>query len=125
MSNEVKPRTKKVILDEIKNVKDKIIPQFEEVEKFLTEERPKLVEEKQALDARLKESQYKNEDINRLFQLHTELYEQQPRINHKDEQKLIKLYEELANFDSKRGGKRRKTRTSSFSQNRRTRTSPR
>ena len=114
MSNEVKPRTKEVILDEIKKIKDKIKPQFEAVENFTNKVRPKLVEEKQALDARLEESQYKNEDINRLFQLHTELYEQQPRINYKDEQKLIELYEELANFDTTKGGKRRKTKRKSL-----------
>ena len=114
MSNEDKFRTKKDILNDIKIVKDRIKPQFEEVEKFLTEERPKLIEEKKALDTKLEESKYKIEDLDRLFKLHTELYEQQPRINHKDEQELKKLYEELANFDPTKGGKRRKTKRKSL-----------
>tara|TARA_B100001057_G_C22127586_1_gene673266 strand:+ start:86 stop:520 length:435 start_codon:yes stop_codon:yes gene_type:complete len=117
MSNEDKFRTKKVILDEIKNVKDKIKPQFEAVENYIHNVRPTLVEEKQALDIKLEQSKYTTDDISRLFDLHTELYEKQPRINYTDEQELIKLYKELANFDSTKGtkgGKRRKTKGKSL-----------
>ena len=113
MSNEDKFR-RKDILNAINIVKDRIKPQFVEVEKFLTEERPKLVKEKQELDTKLEQSKYETKDISRLFELHTELYEKQPRINHKDEQELIKLYGELAALSENKGGKRRKTKRKSL-----------
>lgn len=114
MSNEFKPRTKEDILKDITIVKDKIKPQFKAVENYIHNVRPKLVEEKEKIQTRLENSSYELEDINRLFELHTELYEQQPRINHKYEQELIKLYEELANFVPTKGGKRRKTKRKSL-----------
>ena len=49
MSNEFKPRTKEDILKDITIVKDKIKPQFEAVENYIHNVRPKLVEEKQVL----------------------------------------------------------------------------
>jgi len=114
MSNEVKPRTKEAILNDIKNVKEIIKPQHEKVENYTYNVRPKLVKEKKALDTKLEESKYETKDISRLFELHTELYEQQPIINHKDEQELIELYKELANLHYNHGGKRRKTKRKSL-----------
>ena len=75
MSNEVKSRTEEVILDEIKIVKDRIKPQFEEVEKFIYNVRPKLVKEKEEIQTRLENSNYELKDIDRLFVLDSLLYD--------------------------------------------------
>lgn len=121
MSNVKKPRTRENILNDIKIVKNAIKPQFEEVEKFLTEVRPKLVEEKQELDIKLEKGHYVIEDIKRLFDLHTLIFEEQPRINNLDEIKLKQLYSELANInDIKNGGKRRKTKRKSLKKKKKT-----
>ncbi len=121
MSNVKKPRTRENILNDIKIVKNAIKPQFEEVEKFLTEVRPKLVEEKQKLDIKLEKGDYVIEDIKRLFDLHTLIFEEQPRINNLDEIKLKQLYSELANInDIKNGGKRRKTKRKSLKKKKKT-----
>ena len=121
MSNVNKPRTRENILNGIKIVKNKIKPQFEEVEKFLTEVRPKLVEEKQELDIKLEKGDYVIEDVKRLFDLHTLIFEEQPIINNLDEIELKQLYSELADInDIKNGGKRRKTKRKSLKKKKKT-----
>ena len=100
--------TKKEILEQIIKVKNEIKPQFEEFQKFLTEVRPKLVEEKKELDIKLEHSNYNIEDVKRLSQLHTAIYENPPEIEPMLLKRLSILYSRLANLDIK-GGKRRKT----------------
>jgi len=121
MSNVNKPRTREHILNDIKILKNAIKPQFEEVEKFLTEVRPKLVKEKQELDIKLEKGDYVIDDIKRLFYLHTLIFEEQPIIDKFDEIKLKKLYSELADInDIKNGGKRRKTKRKSLKKKKKT-----
>lgn len=108
MSNVIKPRTRENILNDINIVKNAIKPQFEEVQKFLTEVRPKLVEEKKELDIKLENGDYVIEDLKRLFDLHTIIYENPPEIEPMLLKRLSILYSRLANLDIK-GGKRRKT----------------
>jgi len=121
MSNVNKPRTRENILNDIQIVKNTIKPQFEEVEKFLTEVRPKLVEEKQELDIKLEKGDYVIDDVKRLFALHTLIFEEQPIINNLDEIELKQLYSELADInDIKNGGKRRKTKRKSLKKKKKT-----
>ena len=114
MSNEVKPRTKEAILNDIKIVKDRIKPQHEEVENYTYNVRPELVKEKKEIEIKLETSDYVLDDVKRFSELYTELYENQPIIKRADENELIELYKELANLHYNHGGKRRKTKRKSF-----------